>query len=171
MKKNLLGLSILLLLVVSKTYAQDNSMDILANSLKMLSTRIDSESIYLQTSKGIYETGEDIWFKGYVLQSSHLTPSLDSKILYVQLVEETTNKQVWEEKYTIKNGFVNGHVYLQDTLQAGNYNLIAYTHHTLYQDKNPIKSIRKLKIKQKITNIRTTQQDSLPKKSFNKHVK
>ena len=76
MKKNLLGLSILLLLVVSKTHSQNSPMDILANSLKMLSTRIDSESIYLQTSKGIYETGEDLWFKGYILESNNLTPSL-----------------------------------------------------------------------------------------------
>ena len=52
----------LLFLVTSLLYAQ-NPSDQLANRLHELSKNYASESVYIQTSKGIYETEEDVWFK------------------------------------------------------------------------------------------------------------
>jgi len=117
--------------------------------------------VYLQTNKGIYETGEDLWFKGYALNSQYLIPSKISTTLYVQLIEDTTNTAVWEEKYKIKNGFVDGHVYIKDAMLEGNYTLVAFTPYSFYGTKEPIKSVRKLKIIKNIINYQDKRRDTL----------
>ncbi|MCD8262619.1 MAG: hypothetical protein LUD15_15045, partial [Bacteroides sp.] len=42
-----------------------------------------SELLYIQTSKGIYETGEDLWFKVYQLDAQSLGLSTGSETLYL----------------------------------------------------------------------------------------
>ncbi len=44
----------------------------------------------------------------------------------MQLIDDSSNKSVWEEKYEIENGFVDGHLDLRDTLSAGFYILAGY---------------------------------------------
>ena len=100
----------------------------------------------LQTSKGIYETEEDLWFKAYVLDSRNLQPSYLSKILFLQLIHEESNETVWQEKYEIVSGFVDGHLYLPDSLKAGPYNLVAYSAHSFYNTAQEHHAIRRLKI-------------------------
>lgn len=63
--------------------------------LDSLSPNNQWELIYLQTSKGIYETGEDLWFKAYVLDAQYLNPSKSSQTLYLQLLSKKTRKPVW----------------------------------------------------------------------------
>ena len=101
-----------------------------------------SELIYLQASKGIYETGEDLWFKAYILDAQYLTPSGLSKTLYLQLIQENTGNIFWQEKYEIQKRFVSGHVYLQDTLPEGNYLLAAYTPHSFFNDSAEFESLQ-----------------------------
>src|SRR6478752_896655 len=72
--------------------------DQLAEQLQSLSKDNVSDLVYLQTSKGIYETEEDVWFKGYVLDAQYFTPSTRNKILFVQLIEDKTDKVVWEDR-------------------------------------------------------------------------
>ena len=122
------------------------------NQIQHLSNFKASESIYLQTSKGIYETREDLWFKAYILNSKNLTPSNKSKILFVQLLEDESDNPVWEEKYEIENGFVNGHLFLQDTLKPGNYTLAAYSSNSFYRDNDALTSIRKIQVLKSIEN-------------------
>jgi ribosomal protein S8 len=136
----------------STSYSQAHKIvaDQLATQLQRASKASATESVYLQSSKGIYETGEDLWFKGYVLNKQYLTPSLESKTLYVQLVEETNHHPVWQEMYEIENGFVDGHL-VQDTLKVGNYLLEAYTKYSFYDDDQEFKALRKIKIVERIS--------------------
>lgn len=142
----------------------------LSGSLQEFSKNKEVEMIYLQTSKGIYETGEDLWFKGYALNSQNLTPSLASKTMFVQLIEERTNKAVWEERYEIENGFVSGHVYVKDTLPEGRYTLAGYTSHSFYNDEHPIESFRSLEIVKKITAYHQAKKQDTLKKAENKEI-
>jgi hypothetical protein len=79
----------------------------LAERIESVAINMLPELAYIQTSKDIYETGEDLWFKVYLLDTQSLIPSLHSKTLYLQLLEETSKEPVWEEKYEIQNGFSN----------------------------------------------------------------
>ncbi|TGV03444.1 hypothetical protein [Flavivirga rizhaonensis] len=126
-------------------------MDNLAERLHLQTTNKPKLSVYLQTSKGIYETGEDLWFKGYVLDAQRLFPSVLDKILYVQLEREENNQVVLQEKLQIDNGFVDGHLYVQDSLQAGNYRLSAYSSHSFNNGAKEFHGFRKLKIVERIS--------------------
>ncbi|HJT75288.1 MAG TPA: hypothetical protein VJ720_14735, partial [Chitinophaga sp.] len=60
-------------------------MDGLAERLHALSDREPQTNVYLSTDRGIYESGEDLWFKGYVLDARSFMLSLADKTLYVRL--------------------------------------------------------------------------------------
>jgi len=64
---------LLLLIFSSSIFAQNNSESIgLADNTISLPQINATELIYLQTNKGIYEAGEDLWFKAYILDAQHL---------------------------------------------------------------------------------------------------
>jgi len=149
MNKNHFLLLILIIVAYSPLQAQTYSPQQieLAERLHSLSVNAPPEIAYIQTSKDIYETGEDLWFKVYLLNSKTLIPSLLSKTLYLQLVNEENKKAVWQEKYEIQNGFANGRVYIETTLQEGNYLLEVFTPNSFFNDTTEFKAVRRIIIK------------------------
>lgn len=124
-----------------------SAMEKLAAQLHSLAKNSPAELVYIQTSKGIYETGEDLWFKAYLLNAQTFSPSGLSQTLYLQMVKEKTGQATWQEKYEIQNGFADGHVFLQDTLSEGDYLLEAFTGHSFFGDSTEFKAVRKIKVK------------------------
>lgn len=122
----------------------------LVEQVKSLAKNNAPEMIYIQTSKGIYETCEDMWFKTYLLDAQYFRPSLLSKTLYMQLMIESTRKTVWQGKYEIYNGFADGHVYLQDSLPEGNYLLTAFTQHSFLANNEELKAVRRITVKKEV---------------------
>jgi len=127
-----------------------NSRNLLSEQLQSMSKNYNTDAIYLQTSKNIYETEEDLWFKGYVLDAQYFTPSNRSKILFVQLIEDKTDKVLWEKKYEIENGFVNGHLFLKNDLAEGIYTLAAYSKHSFNSNVKEFYAIKKIEIQKTI---------------------
>ena len=119
----------------------------LAERLHNLAKSQAPELVYIQTSKGFYETGEDLWFKAYIMNTQYFTPSTLSKTLYLQLLKEGNNHPVWQEKYEISFGFADGHVFLHDTLPVGNYLLAAFTAHSFFNDSLEFNAVRKITVK------------------------
>jgi len=84
------------------------------------------ERVYLHTDKPYYYPGEIIWFKGYMNYAEPALKDSLSKVLYVELI----NKQwgiVVSKMFPIQSGLVMGEFKLADSLEAGVYNLRAYT--------------------------------------------
>ncbi|MCK9640124.1 MAG: hypothetical protein M0R39_09470 [Prolixibacteraceae bacterium] len=119
----------------------------LAGRLHALAQNSPPELIYIQTSKGVYEAGEDLWFKAWLLDTHSFAPSILGHTLYLQMVSENTNRVVWQEKYEVKNGFAAGHVFLRDSLSEGDYLLEAYTPHSFFNDSTEFCATRKVKVK------------------------
>ena len=117
-----------------------------------------SELIYLQTSKGIYETGEDLWFKAYQLNSQSFAFSNQSQTLYLQMINNK-DSIVWQEKYPVENGMVFGHVYVSEKLADGDYFLEAYTRHSFHNDTTGILSSRKVRIVKNIAHDNQQSED------------
>ncbi|MDL2278280.1 hypothetical protein LJC57_06770 [Parabacteroides sp. OttesenSCG-928-G07] len=109
-----------------------------------------SEIIYLQPSKGIYETGEDLWFKAYLLDAQTFELSNRSQTLYLQMSDKN-DSLVWQEKYPIENGIVSGHVYVDENIPEGDCFLQAYTRHSVYKDTTEQINSRKIKVLKNIT--------------------
>ena len=91
------------------------------------------ETVYLQTSKGVYETGEDLWFKGYAFDAQTLALSDRIRTLFVEMADGK-DSIVWQEKYPIHAGMTEGHIYVDKNLRPGNYRIHAYTRHSFLRD-------------------------------------
>ena len=122
----------------------------LAGQLDSLGKTRPPEMVYIQTSKGIYETLEDLWFKAYLLDAHTFAPSSLSQTLYLQLLNENTGQVVWQEKYEVQNGFVDGHIFLQDTLSVGDYLLAACTPNSFFGDSTEMKAIRRIQLRKEL---------------------
>lgn len=139
----ILGMASVFVGLTSCGVFSQNYKPILEN-LDFLAKNKLSDQVYIQISKGVYETGEDLWFKAYVLDNQFFIPSDKSKTLYLRLSREGDTKAVWEEKYEIYNGFSEGHIYVNDTLSSGTYELAAFTQNSIFSDDNEYHGIRKI---------------------------
>lgn len=154
MKNNKCLILILLtscLLSPSKAQTDSSGLTQIAERLHSLAENAPPELAYIQTSKDIYETGEDLWFKVYLLDARTMIPSMLSSTLYLQLQNEATKKNVWREKYEIQNGFADGQVYLDGNLPEGEFLLEAFTANSFFNDSSEFKSLKRIKIVNDIT--------------------
>lgn len=150
--------------VVAQPYTNQNVK--LTDQLHSLSINAPPELVYIQTSKDIYETGEDLWFKVYLLDAQYLIPSVLSRTLYLQVVNEKNKEVVWQEKYEIQNGFANGRISIERSLAEGYYLLEAYTSNSFFDDSAEFKAIRRVLIKTDIS-TRTSLTTRFDKASYN----
>ena len=151
---------LLLVLVIgySMGVAAQNRIDSLFTSVSQRFSGYPSELVYLQTSKEIYETGEDLWFKAYQLNSQSFAFSNQSQTLYLQMINNK-DSIVWQEKYPVENGMVFGHVYVSEKLADGDYFLEAYTRHSFHNDTTGIISSRKVRIVKNIAHDNQQSED------------
>jgi 5-hydroxyisourate hydrolase-like protein (transthyretin family) len=110
------------------------------------------ENIYIHTDKDIYEPGEDLWFKAYILNAQQLKPSTETAIVFVKLVQltEGKNEPIVQEKYEVINGFANGHLFLNEILESGTYQLEMYTKNTLESVSQELQAVKRFQIKESI---------------------
>lgn len=142
---------IILLLAISVPAAlfgqgPHRTIDSLANALEALGKNNVGTSIYIRTDKNVYETGEDLWLKGYSVDLKDLLLSFHDHSLYVQLVQEQTDSVVWEEVYPIKQGVASGHIYLDNALKEGTYWLCAYSSSSVRTKKAQFLDARRVRI-------------------------
>ena len=116
--------------------------------------------VYLLPSKEIAETGEDLWFKAYLINSQTLAPSDRSHTLYLQL-RAASDSVVWSEKYPLVSGRANGHIYIGLKWPQGEYFMEGYTMSSFSSDCT--KAIRPRRIR---VVDRVTQMDSISKKEI-----
>lgn len=103
------------------------------------------EIVYLQTSKGVYETGEDLWFKSYQFDAQTLNFSPRSQTLFLEM-RGKNDSLVWQGKYPVENGIVQGQVYIDRNLPEGDYFLEAATPYSFYADSTQFVSKRKVRV-------------------------
>ncbi|MDR6806832.1 hypothetical protein J2Y45_004024 [Dyadobacter sp. BE34] len=102
--------------------------------------------VYLQTSKGVFQRGEDIWFKAYIMDAQSLVPIALDTTLFIQLRSADSSRIVSEEKILIDNGFASGQLSTRNTIPGVEYLLAAFTPHSILKDTSEFKAFRRLKI-------------------------
>lgn len=94
-----------------------------------------TEKVYLHTDRASYTSGEDIWFKAYVVDPSTNLMSVNTNNLHVELISPDS-KIVIHRTLQIEAGVGNGDFTLPDTISSGQYRIRAYTNHMRnYDDK------------------------------------
>lgn len=84
------------------------------------------EKVHLHFDKPYYARGDTIWFGGYIVNADSNIPDYNSRTLHVELInsEDSVCKAML---FPVNIGFTGGDIVLNDSLQAGNYRVRAYT--------------------------------------------
>ncbi len=86
------------------------------------------EKIYLDIDKSDFYTGENIWFKAYLIDSKTHSSETLSKVVYVELI--APNGSILSRKrIKITNGGGHGDFKLGSKLESGAYTIRAYTNY------------------------------------------
>ena len=85
------------------------------------------EKIYVQTDKPYYSAGEEIWFKGFLVNATSLEPTTLSQFMYVELIDKRDSVYSRVKIKRTSFGF-NGHILLHPEIPSGYYTLRAYTY-------------------------------------------
>jgi len=100
---------------------------ILAKLEKYL-TNTPQEKVYLHFDKPYYMAGETMWFKGYLFNgTTHKIDSV-SRVVYVDLINETNGKTIASRVLNC-DGSTHGDIALPDSLAEGVYQIRAYTNY------------------------------------------
>ena len=87
---------------------------------------VPREEIFVHTDRDEYIAGENVWFNLYVIDRKSFKPSVNSRIVYFELLNNE-NRPVVQKRILIDKGFGPGQIVLPDTLSSGSYRIRAYT--------------------------------------------
>jgi hypothetical protein len=106
------------------------------------------DNIYIHTDKDIYEPGEDVWFKAYILDANELIAATDTKNVFMKFskLEADSLTVLASEYYEANNGFAHGDFFLNDTLHNGTYQLEIYTKGVLESASNKMRAVKQFQI-------------------------
>ena len=97
------------------------------NRFTNLWNKAPQEKAYLQTDKPYYIAGEDIWFKGYVVNATTHQENTQSKFLYVELIDKADSVFHRVKIRRDSLGFA-GCLKLKPEMPSGYYAIRAYTY-------------------------------------------
>ena len=128
---------------------------LIINAVAPVVAQTDTEAydfVYLLPSKEIAETGEDLWFKAYLINSQTLVPSDRSRTLYLQL-RTASDSVVWSEKYPLVSGRANGHVYIGTEWPQGEYFMEGYTKSSFSSDSSKALLPRRIRVVDRVSQM------------------
>ncbi|CAN1537401.1 TonB-dependent receptor, plug domain containing protein [Spirosomataceae bacterium] len=99
----------------------------LAEKFRLYSFNSYEEKVYLHLDRSFYSSGETIWFKANLANGITLQPDTISVPLYVELVDTRKSLIVVRNIIKLTSGFGSGHLVVPDSINAGNYQVRAYT--------------------------------------------
>ncbi|WP_299352257.1 hypothetical protein [Mucilaginibacter sp.] len=107
--------------------AADKSLALITAPLDSFNKRLPVEKVYLHLDKPYYNISDTLWFKSYLLDRVNLTASKLSKLLYVDIIDDST-VVARRISVPIKDGLGWGQIPLtRNIFHEGGYTLRAYT--------------------------------------------
>lgn len=125
--------------------------------------------IYLLPSKEIAETGEDLFFKAYLMDKQTMALSDRSRTLYLEIRSER-DSLVWSEKYPLVGGRGDGHIYIGENWPQGEYFLEGYAKSSFTSDTTEALRPRRIRVVDRVNQMEAIteaaiQQDSLQRRT------
>jgi len=93
-----------------------------------------AEKVYLQIDRSNYTSGDDIWFRAYVIDPSTNRLSLNTNNLHVDLIAPDS-RTIQRRIIRIYGGLGSGDFRLADSVPSGIYRIRAYTNHMRNYDE------------------------------------
>ncbi|MFH0841651.1 MAG: hypothetical protein V1903_03420 [Bacteroidota bacterium] len=130
MKKYLLPAILLMMFIQGAPFvygqSRNISLEFIINKFNTYCGSVPWEEVYVHTDREEYIAGEQIWFKIYVIDRQSIKPSLNSRIVYVELINMYGNPVI-RRSIKVDNGSGPGEFILPDSLSSGTYTFKAYT--------------------------------------------
>ena len=109
------------------TVAEDDFSQWISGKLLQYRIAYPQEKVYLHLDKPYYASGDTLWFKAYLVEGAiHLADSA-SQVLYVDLIEQRTGKNIAFKRVPLLGGTGHGDFILNEEINAGAYTVRAYT--------------------------------------------
>ena len=105
------------------------------NKLNQYTATSYPEKVYVHTDKPYYAAGDDIWFNTYLVNGVTHHKSNKSKVIYVELINESDSLLSTRKLFTETN-HVQGDFQIPSDAMPGNYMLRAYTNYMQNQDQS-----------------------------------
>lgn len=150
------------MLFISTSLAQETFVDKVKLKINSQTTQQNEEALYLHTNGQTFTAGDTIWFKAYNLNASTLKNSKKSHILTLSLLN-SANEIIISQQHVIDEGKSNGDLFLPDSIQAGHYQIVAYTNFSAFKELDAVftKSIEIIEKNLNNAIIRISLKDSL----------
>lgn len=113
--------------LASYKWAEDDFSKIILTRLQEYRRIFPQEKAYLHLDKPYYVTGDTLWFKAYLAEGSVHFADSASQVLYVDLIDKRSGKNIALRRVKLNGGFGNGDIVLNDDLPKGAYTIRAYT--------------------------------------------
>lgn len=126
MKNRKLFIFISVILLIIPVTAQKNTEKTYKTNQTFKSIQLSFEKAYLSFDRPCYFSGEDIWFKVFLLDAQLNQLSDNSNCLYVELISPLS-EILQRHVIHLKNGLGQGDFHLNDSLTSGKYQVRAYT--------------------------------------------
>ena len=128
--KHLLGYLMICILLLNTAQAQ-KIPTIGAKKLRQAAANFQrampQEKVFLHTDKDLYFAGDTLWVKAYVLDATYLSASEKSKLLFIELQDDSTDV-IRRVSMVIKDGIGNAPIPLSiNAFHEGGYTIKAYT--------------------------------------------
>ncbi|MCF0059602.1 TonB-dependent receptor plug domain-containing protein [Dyadobacter sp. CY356] len=114
-------------LLASYKWADDDFSKIILSRLQEYRRIFPQEKAYLHLDKPYYITGDTLFFKAYLAEGSVHFADSASQVLYVDLIDKRTGKNISLRRVKLDGGIGNGDIVLNDDLPKGAYAIRAYT--------------------------------------------
>lgn len=115
-----------LLLAFTGSVDNDARFRRIFEALQQFTYRYPQQKIFLHLDKPVYQGGDNLWIKAYLVNGTDHTPDTISTNLYVELISPFQTR-VQIKRFQIKRGFGVGDFVLSDTLPEGLYQIRAFT--------------------------------------------
>jgi hypothetical protein len=112
---NLITLTVLLVSILNNTFTNGDPAPVQI-----------SEKAYLHIDRVLHNSGDDIWFKAYVIDPSTNKLSINTNNLHVELISPGS-EIIQRRIIRIEGGVGNGDFHLTDSVPSGQYRIRAYT--------------------------------------------
>lgn len=143
-------LIIFLFFFFAQGHSQNIPLDKTADALREY-FKLPRENIFLHVNKTDFVKGENIWFKGYVLNTLESLPFEETSNVYIGLYNEE-GQQIKKNLYLAKDGYFQGNFEIDSTYSAGDVYIKAETNWMRnFNEKNSF--IEKLRIVDGIENV------------------
>ena len=118
-------LCIVLAIIHTISYAQDSIKSPQALFEKFSTTHF-TEKLFIHTDKTVYEAGDIIWMRCYIVDGSNNSLSGLSKICYIEITG-ADKKTVLQAKVEVDSGMASASLVIPSSIRSGNYIIRGYT--------------------------------------------